>query len=269
MTFEPHADRGGIATGTPDGAAPEWQPVNRTRTYQLVISAIEEQILSGALRVGDALPGERDLAAKLEFSRPAVREALRVLEAQGVVTAGTGSGPRAGTFVSAMPADSLTHFLRLHIALTNFEFPEIVEARVLLERSSTALAARDATPEALRTVRDAVDAMDAAGDDRAAFNDADTAFHTAIAEACGNRLVTAVTVAIRNALRAGILVAFEEIDDFAALAAVLQREHRAILAAIESGEADRAADLMEAHIRGAYDRLPGLHSGSVVRPATR
>ncbi|MEC4613279.1 FadR/GntR family transcriptional regulator [Tsukamurella tyrosinosolvens] len=243
---------------------PEWRPVARTRTYQLVISAIEEQILGGTLRVGDALPAERDLAARLEVSRPAVREALRVLEAQGVVTSGTGSGPRAGTFVSAMPADSLAHFLRLHMALTNFEFPEIVEARVLLERSSVSLAARDADAAALAPVRAALAAMDTAGEDRAAFNDADTDFHTAIAEACGNRLVTTVTVAIRGALRAGILAAFEEIEDWPALTAVLQQEHRAILAAIESGDAERAAELTETHIRGAYRRLPGLHSGTIV-----
>ncbi|GAB3127253.1 FCD domain-containing protein [Tsukamurella serpentis] len=263
MTLDPHDDPDGPAAGT----SPDWQPVSRTRTYQLVISAIEEQILSGALHVGDALPAERDLAARLQVSRPAVREALRVLEAQGVVSAGTGSGPRAGTFVSAMPADSLTHFLRLHIALTNFEFPEIVEARILLERSSVALAASGADDAKLVPVRAAIAAMDAAGEDRAAFNDADTAFHTAIAEACGNRLVTTVTVAIRNALRSGILAAFEDIDDWTELTCVLQSEHRQILAAIESGEAERASELAEAHIRGAYQRLPALHSGTVTRPS--
>lgn len=260
MTLDPQD----AAPGADDAGSPEWRPVARTRTYQLVISAIEEQILAGTLRVGDALPAERDLATRLEVSRPAVREALRVLEAQGVVSSGTGSGPRAGTFVSAMPADSLAHFLRLHLALANFEFPEIVESRVLLERSSVSLAARDADAADLAPVRAALEAMDAAGDDRAAFNDADTAFHTAIAEACGNRLVTTVTVAIRSALRAGILAGFEEVEDWPALTADLQREHREILAAIDAGDAGGAADLTEAHIRGAYRRLPGLHSGTIV-----
>lgn len=62
----------------------------------------------------------------------------------------------------------------------------------------------------------------------------------------------------------GILAAFEEIEDWPALTAVLQQEHRAILAAIESGDAERAAELTETHIRGAYRRLPGLHSGTIV-----
>lgn len=239
----------------------DWQPVARTRTYELVIRAIEDQILSGALRVGDALPAERDLATRLEVSRPAVREALRVLEAQGVVSSASGSGPRAGTFVNAMPAESLTHFLRLHIALSNFEFPEIVEARVILERSSVALAARDAAADRLAPVREALAAMDAAAGDREAFNDADTAFHVAIAEAGENRLVTTMTVAIRNALRAGILDAFREVEDWPGLTDALQAEHRAILAAIEAGDTVRAEALTEAHIRDSYRRLPGLHAG--------
>ncbi|MGV9713593.1 FadR/GntR family transcriptional regulator [Gordonia sp. NPDC003424] len=236
-----------------------WQPVARARTYELVIDAIEDQILAGTLRVGDALPPERELAAKLQVSRPAVREALRVLEAQGVLRSATGSGAGAGTFVAAMPGEALSRFLRLHIALANFEFAEIVEARVTLECSSVALAAQAADPERLDRVRDALQRMADNDTDRAQFNDDDTAFHAAIAEAGGNRLVTALTVAIRNALRASILDAFREIEDWPRLRDELMVEHRAILAAIEDGDADTAARLAEQHIRDSYERLPLLH----------
>ncbi|WP_258771908.1 FadR/GntR family transcriptional regulator [Brevibacterium aurantiacum] len=57
--------------------APEWKPVSRSSTHELVINAIEEQITSGYLTVGDPLPSERDLAAKLQVSRAPVREAVR------------------------------------------------------------------------------------------------------------------------------------------------------------------------------------------------
>jgi GntR family transcriptional repressor for pyruvate dehydrogenase complex len=110
-----------------DAAVPaQWQPVARSRTYELVITAIEEQIMTAALRVGDPLPAERDLAAKLQVSRPAVREAFRVLRAQGVLRSAVGSGAGAGTFVAAMPGDALTRFLRLHIALSNFAVADVV-----------------------------------------------------------------------------------------------------------------------------------------------
>lgn len=240
-------------------AMPDWQPVARSRTYEMVIDAIEAQILAGSLGVGDPLPAERDLAAKLQVSRPAVREALRVLEAQGVLRSGVGSGAGAGTFVAAMPAEALTHVLRLHLALSNFEFRDVVDARVTLESSSVELAALANDPERLAPVHAAMAAMDAAGEDRAAFNDADTAFHTAIAEAGGNRLVAAMTVAIRNAQRQAILAAFKDVEDWAAIRDVLMREHRAILDAITAGDGKGAAALSAEHIRGAYERLPTLH----------
>jgi GntR family transcriptional repressor for pyruvate dehydrogenase complex len=240
-------------------AAAQWQPVARSRTYELVITAIEEQIITGALGVGDPLPAERDLAAKLQVSRSAVREAFRVLDAQGVLRSAVGSGAGAGTFVASMPSDALTRFLRLHIALSNFAFADLVEARVTLERSSVALTAHQPHPERLTAVRAAIEIMDADDVDRTTFNDADTAFHTAIAEAGGNRLVTAMTVAIRNAMRGRILAAFEEIDDWPALREVLRSEHRAILAAIAAGDPATAAALAEQHIRSAYELLPALH----------
>ena len=102
-------------------------------------------------------------------------------------------------------------------------------------------------------------AMEAAEEDRAAFNDADTAFHTAMAEAGGNRLVAAMTVAIRNAQRQAILAAFNDVEDWAAIRDVLMREHRAILDAIIAGDGKGAAELSADHIRSAYERLPTLH----------
>src|SRR5664280_1856442 len=63
----------------------EWAPVSRVRTYELVLERIEAQIVSGSLRAGERLPPERELAELLGVSRPAVREALRVLESQGAV----------------------------------------------------------------------------------------------------------------------------------------------------------------------------------------
>jgi GntR family transcriptional repressor for pyruvate dehydrogenase complex len=239
-----------------------WQPVARGQTFEMVVAAIEEQILSGALRVGDPLPPERELAALLQVSRPAVREALRVLAAQGVVRSSVGRGPGAGTFVASMPSEALTHFLRLHIALSNFAVADIVDARVTLESSSVALAARHPDPDRMAGAQAAIAAMDQAGEDRTAFNDADTAFHTAIAEAGGNTLVTAMTVAIRNAQRPAILAAFHELTDWVEVRDHLMREHRGILAAIDAGDAERAAALAAEHIRNSYARLPALHGAA-------
>lgn len=221
------------------------------RAYQQVIGRVEEQILAGTLRVGDRLPAERDLAAQLQVSRAAVREAMRTLEAQGVVRSGVGSGEHAGTVVTAVPSEALTRLLRLHVALNNFALDDVVAARVMLERSSAALAAAHASPEALAAVTEPLAAM-AGEPDRLEFNDLDTAFHIAVAEAGGNRLVADMTIAIREAMRLPILRELEQLGErWPAVRDELTSEHRAIHSAITAGDPDRAAELMEQHIHSS------------------
>jgi GntR family transcriptional regulator, transcriptional repressor for pyruvate dehydrogenase complex len=246
------------ATGSP-APVPEWHPVTRARSHELVVDVVESQIMSGALKVGDPLPPERELAARLQVSRSGVREAIRVLEAQGVVTSSVGAGREAGTFIASMPSAALTRFLRLHVALSNFPMADIVDARVMLERNSAILAAAHAGAEQLAAIRGPLSEMDTPGASCEPFNDADTAFHVAIAEAGGNRLVADMTVAIRASLRGPILAAMREVADWPALAHSLQCQHRAIFEAIVAHDGQLAADLTEEHIRGAFAALPAMH----------
>lgn len=239
---------------------PEWMPVQRSRAHEQVIQAIEEQIMSGALSVGDPLPPERDLAAKLQVSRAGVREAIRVLEGQGVLTSQVGSGAVAGTFVASATSEALTRLLRLHVGLSNFPAEDVVEARVLLERSSAASAATHASATGLAGIREQLEQMDAPGVTRTAFNSADTGFHVAIAEASGNRLVADMTIAIRGSLRSPILAAFHEVGEWEKLAAALQEQHHEIFDAIERGDAAAAADSVERHIRFSFEALPALRT---------
>ncbi|SFC92087.1 GntR family transcriptional regulator, transcriptional repressor for pyruvate dehydrogenase complex [Nocardioides terrae] len=245
-----------------------WRPVTRVRAYQHVVDQVEEQILAGTLKVGDRLPGERDLATRMQVSRAAVREAMRTLEAHGVVRPAVGSGADAGTVVSAMPSEALTRLLRVHVALANFPVADVVDARCMLERSSATLAAGRATPAALSAVAAPLAAMEAtealdrsrAGDGhpdgRQAYNDLDTAFHIAIAEAGGNRLVADITIAIREAMRRPILEGLERLgEEWPAVRRRLSQEHRGVFEAIAVGDGVRAADLVEAHIRSAHARL--------------
>lgn len=238
---------------------PAWAPLARSSTHELVIAQIEDRIMSGDLVVGDALPPEREFAATLGVSRAGVREAIRVLEGQGVLRSGVGSGKSAGTFVAALPSQALMRFLRLHVALSNFRIDEVVEARVLLERASAELAARRADADALARMRGALAVMQSPGLTREAFNEADTEFHIAIAQAGGNRLFADMTGAIRESLRAEILRGFRQVDDWDSLAAMLVEQHEAIFREIESGDRDHTlADTMEKHIRSAAEALPYL-----------
>ncbi|KAB1142905.1 FadR family transcriptional regulator [Streptomyces luteolifulvus] len=233
-------------------ATAAWEPVPRSRTFELVLARIEEQILAGNLRVGDKLPPERELVELLGVSRAAVREALRVLEAHGVLRSRVGTGSNSGSVIAAMPSHGLTQLLRLHMALANFPLGDVVEVRATLERSSARLAAERATEDDLARMREDLACMDAAGVAREEFNDCDTDFHVAIAEAGGNRMIADMTIAVRNAVRHTLLSAFHSLPDWEPVAARLRAEHHAIYDAIVEGDAERAGDLVESHIRGFH-----------------
>ncbi len=228
-----------------------WRPVTRSLTYQLVVEAVEEQILTGALKVGDHLPPERELASLLGTSRPAVREGLRMLEAQGVLRT-AGAGPGSATVVTALPGEALTRLLRLHLALSSFRTEDVVEARVMLERRSAELAAQNGTPADFDRIRAALDRMDDSALPMEEFNELDTEFHVSIADASDNQLVADMTRAIRGAVRDSLLQAFRARDDWPRTAARLRAEHRAIHDAVAAGDPAEAADAVERHIRGFW-----------------
>ena len=234
--------------------ASPWQPLPRTRTYELVLDRIEEQIRAGRLSVGDRLPPERDLGAMLGVSRAAIREALRVLEAQGVLRKPqVGTGPESGSIIADTPGAGLARLLRLHVALANFPFADMTEARIILERASARLAAASASAEDLERIRAPLEQMDDPQLPREEFNDLDTAFHVAIAQAGGNRLVADLTGAIRNSLRYPLLEVFNRVGDWPPAAAMLQRGHHAIYDAIAARDPESAEKRTESHIRGFHD----------------
>ena len=225
------------------------------QAFERVLRWVDDRILSGELRVGDRLPPERELARSLEVSRAAVREAVRTLQAQGVVRSAVGAGSVAGTTVTAVPAHALTRLLRLHVALANFPLPDVVEVRISLERLSARLAARHASPSDMAVMRECLDLMAQPDIDRERFNDADTAFHVAIAAAAGNLLAADLTVAIRESMRLPILDRFRRVDAWEDVVGELRHDHEAIHAAITEGRADDAEGLLEDHIRLAWQAL--------------
>lgn len=238
------------------------RPAPRTSTHTLVVEAIENRILSGELGVGDMLPPERQLAEQLGVSRAAAREAIRVLESHGVLESHVGSGARAGTFITSMPTAALSRFLKLHVALNNFALDEVVQTRLILEVESAAMAARRGDPEVLHRMGEEFAVMDAPGIDREEFGDADTRFHVALARGGGNHLFADMTQAIRESLRAPLLIGYRAHTDWEGLRELLQAQHRALLDAVAAGDGDLAAELAAEHIRTSYRALPGQHGES-------
>ncbi|WP_416417021.1 FadR/GntR family transcriptional regulator [Paenarthrobacter aromaticivorans] len=219
------------------------------RTHELVLQWIEKQLSDGALALGGRLPGERAMAEQLQVSRTSVREAVRILEAMGVVRAGVGSGKDAGTVVIAEPGSALGSTLRLHVATRHLPVADIVETRVLLE-SWAAARAKVGAP-ALDEAAALLEQMDNSPDIET-FLALDARFHVALAQAAGNTVVSAMMASLRGAIEnyAGKLTG--NLPDWKATSERLRAEHHAILAAVNANDGDRAADLVAAHIQGFY-----------------
>ncbi|MEW9874204.1 FadR/GntR family transcriptional regulator [Arthrobacter sp. HS15c] len=228
------------------------------RTHQLVLHWIEGQLSEGKLAVGGRLPAERTLAEQLQVSRTSVREAIRILEAMGVVRAGVGSGPEAGTVVISDPTAALGSALRLHVATQHLPVSDIVQTRVLLE-SWAASHARPDSPELTGAAR-LLEEMDADGMAVDDFLALDVRFHLALADAAGNAVVSAMMGSLRESITGYASRLTANLPDWDATAARLRAEHHGILDAIRNDDGQGAAKLVAAHIEGYYREAGLRHS---------
>ncbi|MEU1211616.1 GntR family transcriptional regulator [Streptomyces sp. NPDC005790] len=233
----------------------EWQPVRQSRTHELVLQSIEEQVFTGKLRAGDRLPPERELAPVFGVSRSALREALRVLETIGVLVAQPGRGPDSGARIVRNPDDALGRLLRLHFALGSYSLHDVMEARVALERSSFAAAATHAVEEDLDEAGVLVHRMSQPDIAPEEFNELDTQFHVKVASGSGNALTSTLTAAVRESVRPLILRALAEVDDWSATREQLNSQHLELMRLVRTGNGEEAADLAELHIRGFHGTL--------------
>lgn len=225
------------------------------KAYQVVLAEIESKIFDGTLKVGSALPAERDLAEQLGVSRTAVREALMTLQAQGIIEARVGSGPHSGTFITDHPSQALGKLLQMHVELGQFPITDVVEARVMLERRSAKLAARYAGKSALAELAELLEKMETPQMELDEFNKLDTKYHVAIATSSNNQLITSLTTAIRQSLTRPIRIASEQMPDWQLFRLELIKQHQMIFEAISARNEQLAADLVDKHIRIAYSIL--------------
>ena len=210
-----------------------------------IVHTLGRRILGGEIRPGDALEAGNGMAA----SRTALREAIKVLAAKGLVEA----KPRIGTRVS--PRESWNLLDPDVMAWQHESTPrqtflrKLTEVRAVIEPHAAALAAERADATAIAELESAFDAMSAAlnasinGHSRPdvdAFVEADLRFHLAILRACGNDLLEQMTRTVYSALH----VSFQTTSRRPGSARRSLPKHRAILRAISTGQASQAYSAM-------------------------
>lgn len=227
----------------PDGAKQLFRTVRVSRASQDIVQQIKTKLFAGHLAPGDRLPSEKELAEQFGLSRITVRDALRILESQGLISIKVGAG--GGAFVTDPRNQSsnelLTDLLRLQRASTR----ELVEARLVIETSIVTFAAERATAADLAAMQKAIDAARAgaaAGDPH--FTPHSVDFHIALAKAAGNQVIL-FTI---NSFRTLFYETLEKLlpDDLMAQRAIA--DHQEMLDAVAAHDAERARQLMRDHL---------------------
>ena len=228
------------------------------RTHERVLARIEADLAAGRWALGERLPAERALAEELGVSRPSVREALRVLEAMGIVRPAGGAGPAAGATGADRPAAGLGAAVRLHVASGTLAVRDVVETRVLLETWAVRAAGERVgagDDEAAATLAEAgalLDRMDDPTLPAADFRELDATFHVLLRPPAGTARAAAAPTGLRGATPAAAAAGSAARPSWVRTAERLRAEHRAVLGAVAGGDGERAARAVRAHIEGFY-----------------
>ena len=219
-------------------------PVRRiVPAYQQVADDLRALVLSGELAPGERLPTEQELCESFGVSRSTVREALRVLASQHLVT--TTRGVTGGTFVAHPAPERLTDYMEASLGLLagaeELDVTELLEARLTIEVPAAGLAAKRRKKAHLDRLRDSLEDGQAIQEHGFEGN---RAFHEIVVEASGNRLLSVMATPILGVLRERFLRDAAPRTFWNKVA----HDHGAILDAIEAGDSAAAEREMREHL---------------------
>jgi DNA-binding FadR family transcriptional regulator len=231
-----------------DGAI--FDRITTGRIHEEIAEQIKAAIRDGRLKPGDRLPPERELTVRFGVSRMSVRDALRVLEASGLVEVRVGAS--GGAYVRAPAASVVGEGIAHMVAMASFTAEEVTEARRVLEVGIVPLVIERATDEDLATL------TEICKEGMAAVNAGDypmelsARFHIAFARASHN---AAIEVLVES-LRGPILTSLEQAKRIAPTMGVSGvREHADLVRAVRAGDVERAQAIMARHLGRTAQRL--------------
>lgn len=170
------------------------RPVRRERLSDQVKNGIKKAMLQGKLRPGDKLPPEEDIARQFDVSKATAREALREMETQGLIE--KHRGMHGGSFVACPGLEKLEEVVINFYRFGGLTPEELLEMRRILEPALVAIAAERRTDEDLAAIRANIQAVESAISQGRQNQPKAIEFHLLVAQACHNRLISAVMEAL-------------------------------------------------------------------------
>lgn len=226
------------------------QPVRVPKAASLVAASLRRRIVLGDLVEGDALPNETELMHFYEVSRPTLREALRILETESLISVKRGA--RGGARVAVPDASVTARHAALVLRMQGTTLEDLFVARLIIEPAAVRLLAERATtePDVLDPLRELHAAM-AAANDRAEYAALAARFHEQVIELAGNRTLALVGMILIEIVEPHNRATFDAIDHGAAVVEHAQGDHDKLLKALAKGDGNGAARIWEKHMRGA------------------
>jgi GntR family transcriptional regulator, transcriptional repressor for pyruvate dehydrogenase complex len=220
------------------------------RISEVIVEQIRLLIRSGQLTAGDRLPSERELCERFGVSRVTVREALRVLEANGLVDIRVGA--RGGAFVTAPSSRMVGEGIADLISLSSLSALEVTEARMIFELGLVPLVCERATEEDIAALHEICDRSNAAlkSDDYPLALSAE--WHNRFARSTHNRAITLLAESLHDPMIRSLQQARSTAPAHGRLGV---EEHRALVDAVSARDIERAADLMRTHLNRTAARV--------------
>ena len=220
-------------------------PVNVPKAADVLAGILREKILEGHLNEGMPLPNERDLGTQAGLSRASVREALRILEGEGLIA--TRVGRNGGSEVVRPSSATIERSVGIFIRGQRIRLEAVLETRAAIEPPSARFAAlhrTDADMEAMQKCHERLEQASEA-DDIPGYVRANLDWHVLVVRASHNELL----IAFISAVSQSVYVA-TDLDGFNSIAVrnAVIRAHRRVMDAIQACDGDAAARRMERHV---------------------
>ena len=224
-----------------------------------LVKRIIELVQSGQLPLGSRLPAERRLADLLQVSRPSIRQAIKALEAMGIVVCRVGDGNFITSKASA--SNLLTEPIQFAIRANRISPRQLFEMREVMEVHVAGIAAARATAEAIAGIRHELEEMARVRANPRLLADQDYRFHLAIVRAAGNPVFELLFEPVSALI-------WEDLADRMHLVNpdYTVDLHRQILQAIESRDPARTMAIMKEHLEIGYQIVVAAEADQVVVP---
>ncbi len=220
-----------------------FNPIRPVSLASRIVADVREGLFAGRLHPGDFLGSEKALAAQFEVSRISVRDALRALEATGIIEIRAGAG--GGARIASPNLDRCTDALAIQFSLAGVSREEVLDAQWAIEGMAAELAAARATDDDRRRLREVLADAEGSLDEPVRFTECSLAFHLAVADASHNRALGAQLKALRH-----VVWPANHRRPGRDLAEWVLASHRAIAERIEVGDGVGARARMCQHLEG-------------------